>query len=132
MSAGDNPFFFFFFGLQLTARLKLQFQSGTPLLKSLDLPLESAAAITLCFQLRSAHYTALQMKNSKRSASATTQSPQNTICMPPTINYCIESAAGADPGGFKGFHGTPFLIASLTRDTAVKSRNSNRAVTVVF
>ena len=29
--------FFFFFGLQLTARLKLQFQSGTPF-KSLDPP----------------------------------------------------------------------------------------------
>ena len=33
-------FFFFFFGLQLTARLKLQFQSGTPLFKNLDLPLK--------------------------------------------------------------------------------------------
>ena len=32
-------FFFFVFGLQLTARLKLQFQSGTPLFKSLDPPL---------------------------------------------------------------------------------------------
>ena len=30
---------FFFFGLQLTVRLKLQFQSGTPLFKSLDPPL---------------------------------------------------------------------------------------------
>ena len=29
----------FFFGLQLTARLKLQFKSGTPLFKSLDPPL---------------------------------------------------------------------------------------------
>ena len=31
--------FFFFFGLQYTAGLKLQFQSGTPLFKSLDPPL---------------------------------------------------------------------------------------------
>ena len=32
-------FFSSFFGLLLTARLKLQFQSGTPLFKSLDPPL---------------------------------------------------------------------------------------------
>ena len=32
-------YFFFLFGLQPTARLKLQFQSGTPLFKSLDPPL---------------------------------------------------------------------------------------------
>ena len=31
--------FFFFFGLQHTARQKFQVQSETPLLKSLDLPL---------------------------------------------------------------------------------------------
>ena len=37
LSAGDDPFFFF--GLQLTVRLKLQFQSGIPLFKSLDPPL---------------------------------------------------------------------------------------------
>ena len=32
-------FLYYFFYLQLTARLKLQFQSGTPLFKSLDPPL---------------------------------------------------------------------------------------------
>ena len=36
LSAGDD---LFFFGLQVTARLNLQFQSGTPLFKSLDPPL---------------------------------------------------------------------------------------------
>ena len=35
-------FFSFFFGFQLTARLKLHFQSGTLLSKSLDPPLRSA------------------------------------------------------------------------------------------
>ena len=38
LSAGGD--IFFFFGLQLTTRLKLQFQSGTPLFKSLDPPLK--------------------------------------------------------------------------------------------
>ena len=42
-SAGEDLFFFylFFFGLRLTAaNLKLQFQSGTPVFKSLDPPLQ--------------------------------------------------------------------------------------------
>ena len=38
LSAGYD-FFSLFFGLQLTARLKLQFQSGTPRFKRLDPPL---------------------------------------------------------------------------------------------
>ena len=37
---------------------------------------ESTVAITLRFQLCSARYTALQTKNSKRSLSATIQSPR--------------------------------------------------------
>ena len=37
-----SKWWLFFFGLQPTARLKLQFQSGTPLFKNLDLPLQAA------------------------------------------------------------------------------------------
>ena len=36
LSVGDD---LFFIGLQLTARLKLQFQNGTPLFNSMDPPL---------------------------------------------------------------------------------------------
>ena len=51
-------------------------------------------AITLCFQLCSAHYKVLQMKNSRRSASATIQSPRKyDDSYTPTISCCLENAA---------------------------------------
>ena len=52
---------------------------------------ESAVAITLRFQLCSAHYTMLQMKNSGRSASATIQLPRKyDDSHALSFNYCLE------------------------------------------
>ena len=45
LSVGDG---LFFFGLQSTARLKLQFQSGTPLFKSLNPSLKCATFQPAC------------------------------------------------------------------------------------
>ena len=64
---------------------------------------ERTPQLSKLFQKCSGHYallsamfvplhSAIQMKNS-RSASAPIQSPRNTICVSPTINYCLESAA---------------------------------------
>ena len=55
---------------------------------------KSAVAITLHFQLCSARYKVLQVKNSRKSVSATIQSPRkcDDSCAL-TIKYCLESAA---------------------------------------
>ena len=56
---------------------------------------ESVVAITLRLQLCSACYTTLQTKNSYLEEVSLQQSSHHenmTIRMPPTINYCLESA----------------------------------------
>ena len=83
---------------------------------------ESAVAIMLRFQLCSAHYTALQMKNSTRSASATIQSPRKCdVLRTSTINYCLESAATFT---------LRFQLCSA-RYTALQMKNSVRIVSAI-
>ena len=58
---------------------------------------KSAVVTTLRFQLCSARYTALQMKNSRRRLQEVPLQQSNhhenmTIRTPQTINYCLESA----------------------------------------
>ena len=79
-------------------------------------------AITLYFQLCLARSTALQTKNSRRSASATIQYLENMmILMPPTINYCLESAAAIT---------LCFQLCSASY-TALQAKNSVRIISAI-
>ena len=46
------------------------------------------------------------------------------------INYQAPEGvkSGADPGGFKGFHGTPLLNVFLTRDTLIEQSNRDTLI----
>ena len=59
---------------------------------------KSAVVTTLCFQLRSARYTALQTKNRRRrlqevSLQQSSHHENTPIRVPQNINYYLESAA---------------------------------------
>ena len=84
---------------------------------------KSTVAITLRLQLCSAHYTALQTKNSKRSPSATIQSPQK---------YDDSRAPNYQllPRKCSGYIMLRFQLCSA-RYTALQTKNSVRIISVI-